>query len=90
MKRMSIRFNLDNISDRRAWDYLQSVSGSKSKAVIDALCAAADGSIRLNDIEQLFQKYLSSAVIQAQTDLSPAISDEESALLDELDSFLGG
>lgn len=88
MKRMSIRFNLDNISDCRAWDYLQSVSGSRNKAVIDALCFATNGGLQLSDIEQLFQKYLSGTVIQAQTDLLPAISDEESALLDELDSFM--
>lgn len=88
MKRMSVRFNLDNTADRRAWEYLQSVSGSKNKAVIEALCAAVDGCLRLGDIEQLFQKYLSGAVVQQVE--SSAISEEESTLLDSLDSFMGG
>jgi hypothetical protein len=84
---MSVRFNLDNQADRRAWDYLQSVSGSRNKAVIDALCLASGGSIQLCDIEQLFQKYLSGAAnLPPQL---PSISEEESALLDELDNFMG-
>ena len=40
IKRMSLRFNLDNESDRKAWEHLQSIPASKNKAVIDALNAS--------------------------------------------------
>ena len=40
IKRMSLRFNLDNESDRKAWEHLQSIPDSKNKAVIDQLAAA--------------------------------------------------
>lgn len=31
IKRMSLRFNLDNEADRKAWELLQNLSGSKTK-----------------------------------------------------------
>lgn len=34
---MSLRFNLDNEADRRAWEHLQGLSGSKNKAVISSI-----------------------------------------------------
>lgn len=37
LKRISLRFNLENESDRRAWERLQDLSGSKNKAIISAI-----------------------------------------------------
>lgn len=37
LKRMSLRFNLENENDRKAWKHLQDLSGSKNKAVISAI-----------------------------------------------------
>ena len=37
IKRMSLRFNLDNEADRKAWELLQNLSCSKNKAIISAI-----------------------------------------------------
>ena len=37
-KNVKIRFNLNNENDRKAYDYLQGVEKSYSKAVISAIC----------------------------------------------------
>lgn len=37
IKRMSLRFNLDNKADRSAWEYLKNITDSKNKAVITAV-----------------------------------------------------
>ena len=37
IKRMSLRFNLDNETDRSAWEHLKNVTDSKNKAVITAI-----------------------------------------------------
>lgn len=47
---MSLRFNLENESDRKAWKHLQSVSDSKNKAVIDALNASFEQANALADL----------------------------------------
>ena len=38
IKNMKIRFNLNKENDRKAYDYLQGVEKSYSKAVISAIC----------------------------------------------------
>lgn len=37
IKRMSLRFNLDNEADRKAWEHLKITADSKNKAVITAI-----------------------------------------------------
>lgn len=37
IKRMSLRLNLDNEADRKAWEHLKNVTDSKNKAVITAV-----------------------------------------------------
>lgn len=37
IKRMSLRFNLDNEADRSAWEHLKNAADSKNKAVISAI-----------------------------------------------------
>ena len=39
IKNLKIRFNLDKENDRKAYEYLQGVEKSYSKAVISAICA---------------------------------------------------
>lgn len=38
IKNVKIRFNLNNEKDRKAYDYLQGVEKSYSKAVVSAIC----------------------------------------------------
>ena len=46
-KRFSLRFNLDNGADRKAWEHLQSAPDSKNKAIISAINAyfESDGNL---------------------------------------------
>ena len=94
IKRMSLRFNLDNESDRKAWEHLQSVPDSKNKAVIDALNASFEQANALtNLIRQTIRECLSAgtfvpADISSQMEMSE-VSEDETALLDAMDAFMG-
>ena len=37
IKRMSLRFNLDNVADRKACEHLKNITDSKNKTVIAAV-----------------------------------------------------
>lgn len=91
---MSLRFNMDKESDRRAWERLQSIPDSKNKAVIDALNASFEQENSLRDlIRQTIRECLSAgtfvpADISSQT-AEPEVSEDEAALLDAMDAFMG-
>lgn len=94
VKRMSLRFNMDKESDRRVWELLQSIPDSKNKAVIDALNAffEQENSIR-EIIRQTIRECLSAGTF-VPADISsqaaePEVSDDEAALLDAMDAFMG-
>lgn len=91
---MSLRFNMDKESDRRVWELLQSIPDSKNKAVIDALNAffEQENSIR-EIIRQTIRECLSAGTF-VPADISsqaaePEVSDDEAALLDAMDAFMG-
>ena len=88
IKRMSLRFNLDNESDRKAWEHLQSIPDSKNKAVIDALNASFEQANTLTDlIRQTIRECLSAGrFVPAE---EPEVSEDEAALLDVMDAFMG-
>lgn len=91
VRRMSLRFNPDRESDRRAWEYLQSVPGSKNKAVIDALNAASEPIAEI--IRQTIRECLSAgafvpADIPSQT-AEAEVSEDEAALFDAMDALMG-
>ena len=94
IKRMSLRFNLENESDRKAWEHLQSVSDSKNKAVIDALNASFEQANALADlVRQTIRECLSAgtfvpADISSQT-AEATVAEDEAALLDAMDAFMG-
>ena len=94
IKRMSLRFNLDNESDREAWEHLQSIPDSKNKAVIDALNASSQQANALADlIRQTIRECLSTGTFVPADSSSPAeepkVSEDEAALLDAMDAFMG-
>lgn len=94
VKRMSLRFNLDNESDRRAWEHLQSFPGSRNKAAIDAVNAFFEQADTISNlIRETIRECLSagtfvSADISSQ-EVEPEISEDEEALLDAMDDFMG-
>ena len=94
IKRMSLRFNLDNESDRKAWEHLQSIPGSKNNAVIDALNASFEQANTLADlIRQTIRECLSTGTFVPADSSCPAeepkVSEDEAALLDAMDAFMG-
>ena len=91
---MSLRFNLDKESERKAWEYLQSIPDSKNKAVIDALNASFDQTNGLSGlIRQTIRECLSAGTFVPADNSSPAeepeVSEAEAALLDAMDAFRG-
>ncbi len=94
LKRISVRFNLENELDRMAWEYLQGAEGSKNSAVISAVNAyfepdtAPIADVIRQTIKECFQNV---AIMQTKSEEKPDIlSEEENNLLDTLDEFLGG
>ncbi|MDD4496139.1 MAG: hypothetical protein PHV32_17660 [Eubacteriales bacterium] len=94
LKRISVRFNLENDVDRKAWEHLQNAKGSKNRAVISAVNAffepdtAPIADVVRRTIKECFQNV---AIIQTEPEENPDIlSEEENNLLDTLDEFLGG
>lgn len=93
IKRMSLRFNLDNEADRSAWEHLENVADSKNKAVITAINQFYEPHAEITEtIKRTIQECLQNlSVVQTETAQPPeTLSEEENLLLDSLDDFLGG
>ena len=90
-KRFSLRFNLDNGADRKAWEHLQSAPDSKNKAIISAINAyfETDGNIE-KVIRETIRECLKdiSVVKTAVEEPTEEISEDENSLMDSLDMFL--
>ena len=90
-KRFSLRFNLDNEAERKAWEHLQSVLDSKNKTIISAINAyfEADGNIEKVIRETIRECLKDISVVQAVADKpTEEISEDENTLMDSLDMFL--
>lgn len=94
LKRISVRFNLENDVDLRAWEQLQGAKGSKNSSVISAINAyfkpdtASIADIVRRTIKEYFQNV---AIMQAKPEeKQDTLSEDENNLLDTLDEFLGG
>lgn len=91
-KRLSVRFNMDNAADHRAWEYLQGAEASKNKTVIAAINAYFGQDRDIADIiRQTIRESLKDISVVAANDTlaqEQAISEDESSLLDTLDDFL--
>ena len=93
-KRISIRFNMEHEADRKAWEFLQGVKDSKNKAVIAAITSyfepdnSSVADIVRQTIRECFQNV--SVVQPLPTEQPPTLTEDENALMDSLDDFLGG
>ena len=90
-KRFSLRFNLDNEADRKAWEYLQSAPDSKNKAIISAINAYFETDGRMETIiRQTIRECLKDiSVVQAVTEEpTEEISEDENTLIDFLEMFM--
>lgn len=87
---MSLRFNLDNVSDRKAWEHLQSIPDSRNRAVIDALNASFEQADALAAMIRQTIRECPSAGTFVPADVSEEVSEDETALLDAMDAWMGG
>ena len=89
-KRFSLRFNLDNEADSKAWEYLQSVPDSKNKAIISAINAyfETDGNLEKVIRETIRECLKDISVVQAAEEPTEEISEDENTLMDSLDMFM--
>lgn len=93
LKRMSLRFNLENENDHKAWKHLQDLSGSKNKAVISAINGYFEKDNNLEEVirETIKECLRDMSVVQIQTEpTTERLSEEENELMDSLNMFLGG
>ena len=90
-KRFSLRFNLDNEADRKAWEHLQSAPDSKNKAIISAINAyfEQDGNLE-KVIRETIRECLKDISVPQTVAEAPTeeISEDENTLMDSLDMFM--
>ena len=91
IKRFSLRFNLDNEADRRAWEHLQPVTDSKNKTIISAINAyfETDGKVETIIRETIRECLKDISIVQAASEEpTEEISEDENTLLDSLEMFM--
>ena len=89
-KRFSLRFNLDNEAERKAWEHLQSVTDSKNKAIISAINAyfETDGNMEKVIRETIRECLKDISVVKVAEEPTEEISEDENTLMDSLDLFM--
>ena len=89
-KRFSLRFNLDNEADRKAWEYLQTTPDSKNKAIISAINAyfETDGNLEKVIRATIRECLKDMPLVKAAEEPIEEISEDENTLMDSLDMFL--
>ena len=89
-KRFSLRFNLDNEAERKAWEHLQSVLDSKNKTIISAINAyfETDGNIEKVIRETIRECLKDMPIVKAVEEPIEEISEDENTLMDSLDLFM--
>ena len=92
IKRMSLRFNLAREDDRKAWEYLQSLSSSRNKAVIEAINRLEETDEALAGVIETTIRncFKEMSVVQTRENQPQSLSEEENNLLDSLEDFFGG
>lgn len=91
IKRLSLRFNLENETDRKAWERLLTVTDSKNKAIIMAINAYFEQGGNLTEvIRETIRDCLKDISVIQTVDVLPAekITADEDELMDSLDLFL--
>ena len=92
IKRMSLRFNLDNEADRKAWEHLKNITDSKNKTVIAAVNQFYEPHAEITEtIKETIRECLQNlSVIQMESaQPTEVLSEEENELMDSLDMFFG-
>ena len=87
-KRRSLRFNLENKEERRAWEHLENFKGSKNSVVISAINSYFEPK---DDLKETIRETIRECLkdVQATSAKIEVLSEEENELLDSVDVFLG-
>ena len=92
IKRMSLRFSLENETDRKAWEHLQNLPDSKNKAIITAINTYFEQGGNLAEVikQTIKDCFWDVSFVQAQAEPTPEIlSEEETEFMDSMEMFLG-
>ena len=89
-KRFSLRFNLDNEAERKAWEHLQSVPDSKNKTIISAINAYFETDENIEKVirETIRECLKDISVVKVAEEPTEEISEDENTLMDSLDLFM--
>ena len=89
-KRFSLRFNLDNEADLKAWEHLQSAPDSKNKAIIASINAYFETDRNLAKVirETIRECLKDISVVKATKEPIEEISEDENTLMDSLEMFM--
>ena len=89
-KRFSLRFNLDNEAERKAWEHLQSVLDSKNKTIISAINAYFETDENIEKVirETIRECLKDISVVKVAEEPTEEISEDENTLMDSLDLFM--
>ena len=87
-KRRSLRFNLENKEELRAWEHLENFKGSKNRAVISAINSYFEPK---DDLKETIRETIRECLkdVQFTSAKTETLSEEENELLDSVDMFLG-
>ena len=92
IKRMSLRFNLDNEAERSAWEHLKNDADSKNKAIITAINQFYAPHTEITEVirKTIRECMQNLSVIQTESvQPTETLFEEENELMDSLDMFLG-
>ena len=92
IKRMTIRFDLDNPEDRQAWEYLRGLNPASMNRAVLAIVNQAEQAARIsNMVRGIVREELSAALCQApvQPVWTEAVSEDgaDDTIMDFLNSF---
>ena len=92
IKRMTIRFDLDNPEDRQAWEYLRGLNPASMNRAVLAIVNQAEQAARIgNMVRGIVREELSAALRQVpvQSVRTEAVSEDgaDDTIMDFLSSF---
>ena len=92
IKRMTIRFDLDNPEDRQAWEYLRGLNPASMNRAVLAIVNQAEQAARIGGmVRSIIREELSTALHQAPVQLvrTEAVSEDgaDDTIMDFLNSF---
>ena len=92
IKRMTIRFDLDNPEDRQAWEYLRGLNPASMNRAVLAIVNQAEQAARIGGmVRGIIRKELSAALRQVpvQSVRTEAVSEDgaDDTIMDFLSSF---